>query len=136
MKDQSMPLLHDQSIQKLDVSRVKTVAVGSSQIIHNNNNSQQRTFDRQWTMYKTADQGGLNRMSSQQSLKITFSIRASLPAPIQSNQQSPIKAIMREAGIPPIIPKRTTQIGFGQITPPHQNVVMQKVERKSNKSEE
>lgn len=127
MKDQSMPLLHDQSIQKLDVSRVKTVAVGSSQIIHNNNNSQQRTFDRQ---------GGLNRMSNQQSPKITFSIRASLPAPIQSNQQSPIKAIMREAGIPPIIPKRTTQIGFGQITPPHQNVVMQKVERKSNKSEE
>lgn len=75
-------------------------------------------------------------MSIQPSPKITFSIRASLPSPIQNNQQSPIKSIMREVGMPPMIPKRSNQIGFGQITPPGEKVVMQKVERKSNKSQE
>lgn len=56
-------------------------------------------------------------MSTQQSPKITFSIRASLPSPIQNNQ-SPIKSIMREVGMPVMIPKRNSQVGFGQITPP------------------
>lgn len=75
---------------------------------------------------------------AQQSPKITFSIRASLPVPA-STPISPIKAITREK-LPPQ-PQRRVQpqpeIFLGHrtdITPPYQNVIMEKVERKGSRA--
>lgn len=45
VKDQSMPILSHNNSQNLDVSRVKTVAIGSSQIIQPSiANAPQRTY--------------------------------------------------------------------------------------------
>ena len=133
-KDYSMQHLHQTTPQNLDVSRVKTVMFRSSQVIQPQT-PQTPTLMRPFERIVQNNQG-FGRMV-QQSPKITFSIRASLPTALSSSPISPIKAFGRER-MPPLPYQRTpTQMVFSkksEILPPQQQVVMQKVERRSNKN--
>lgn len=140
-KDYSMPSLHKINSQnRLDVSRVKTVLFSSSQIVQPPSHfyPENRLLETKTESTKQITSGFGRTL--QQSPKITFSIRSSLPVAFQPNPISPIKTITKEKL--PLFPSTKQQqpkIFFGrttEITPPHQNIVMEKVERKGSKTGE
>ena len=134
---QSYPLQHQQqTTQNLDVSQVKTVAFNSSQITNSHTPPPVRTvIDRPSFASSNIFQPQPQVVRQvQQSPKITFNIRGSLPAQLaQSGPITPVSPIKTLPRSNENVSRQGTQVVFTKgpemISPQHpqQKVVMQRV---------